>query len=198
MNITQRLTTLATSSGLAGLLVLETLLTAVAQAAPATPSTATDGTAIPSALVGRLGSIQADGGEITKVVHADYTPSSKAATGNSALMPQAAALPSGCGLWVLVYKSGSSMRSESVTYCSSVMAYGYMYGGIARKRWWGWQELNAGEAETHWEKSFELNVSTYCANEGTYDYMGSTEGELEIYGRWYSASAWDWDLGVKC
>jgi hypothetical protein len=138
----------------------------VAQAAPArpTPVTPVPATAaahtpaVPAAVQARVNSITAHGGTILHLTDAPYykatahrpaplstTLARPLRTTTSATVARSLDFPSGCGLWVIVYRSGNIIHSDSTTSCLYPVDEIQMLGGIAWSRWWGWDELYQDE-----------------------------------------------------
>lgn len=125
--------------------------------------------------------------------HATSAPSTSA---NGIVRPMT--FPSGCGLWVIVYKSGDYMVNSSLTSCTSRVTAIEMYGGIAREHWYGWQELNNGDAYDEGQSSLSLYVDAYCRGSGSYVYAGTTNGQLIRGGTTYNAAAYDSVSSTRC
>ena len=106
--------------------------------------------------------------------------------------------PSGCGLWVVVYRDGNIIRNSSMTSCLHPVDEIQMLGGLARSRWWGWEEMAQDEDGNVGSDFLDLEVAYDCSGTGTHDYQGVTNGYVEIAGQGYDASAWDEIDRIEC
>lgn len=143
----------------------------------------------PQAVRDRVEKAARQGEQLVSLTKADYMPAGS---------PAALSYPSGCGLWVLVLKSGDYMLNSSLTSCNYVPSEIEMIGGIARWRGFWWDELNQEFAETSGRQTLVVEIPAYCRGSGTYTYQGTTNGALVLNGRLYTASAWDQADDVHC
>lgn len=162
----------------------------------------------PARVQQKVTALQAKGVQLQHVRRVAYTPVQHARKPDplpftaSAAKPNPSAViqdfPSGCGLWVIVYRSGSIIHNSSVTSCLHPVGEIEMLGGLARSRWWGWEEMAQDEDGNVGSDYLDLEVTYNCAGTGTHDYQGVTNGYLEIAGRGYHAAAWDQIDRIEC
>lgn len=139
----------------------------------------------PQVVKDKIAEIQARGLQILTVSHAGYEP--VRTSPNEIVL---AGYPSGCGLWVLVYRNGDYVISSSLTSCNGVAAEMEMTSGLARWRGTWWNEVNDGNRHARNTQTLVLEYGHYCRGT-TYTYQTTTNGALIFNGRHYTASAWD-------
>ena len=168
---------------------------------------------LPEKVQHRIDELKARGAQILDVTSAPYEKASKGAAASANGLKKLAfgtkpteraevspaAYPTGCGLWVLVYREGNLIYNDSLTSCLYQVLDIQMHSGLAWSRWWGWQEL--------YSQTFDTDDSTYlhtyiwvdCTGTGTHDYQGVTNGFIETYsGDEYEAAAYDQIDRIEC
>ncbi|MCW7540711.1 hypothetical protein OOT46_23105 [Aquabacterium sp. A7-Y] len=162
---------------------------------------------LPDSLQARIDTLRSEGVQILRVYSTPYTEAASGAK-PAALeygLPvrpttdfDLQAFPSGCGLWVLVYRDGNIVYNASSTSCVNPVSRIEMLAGLAWSRWWGWQELYQDEDGVSNRSYLDLTIWVDCSETGTHDYQGVTNGYVGIAGRDYHASAWDQIDRVEC
>lgn len=178
---------------------------------------------LPQQLEKRIAELKADGAEILGVTSAPYEETSKKGTvkeGTAKKGSSAAELkrlkygskstsgtaevgpaqyPTGCGLWVLVYRQGNLIYNDSLTSCLYQVLDIQMHSGLAWSRWWGWQELYEQTFDNDDSSSLDTYIWVDCSGTGTHDYQGVTNGFIETYdGREFHAAAYDQIDRIEC
>ncbi|MFI2205656.1 hypothetical protein ACH47Z_33765 [Streptomyces sp. NPDC020192] len=195
--------------------VLALLAVGPAQAQAATNGSGTNRTTapLPKQVEKRIAELRARGAKILDVTSAPYEKVSKKAkssgdvldrlpyggkpSGKAAASPDA--YPTGCGLWVLVYREGNRIYNSSLTSCLYQVLDIQMHSGLAWSRWWGWEELYAQTFDTDDSSSLDTYIWVDCTGTGTHDYQGVTNGFIETYnGDEYEAAAYDEIDRVEC
>lgn len=166
---------------------------------PASPSAQAGSAPLPSdapnAVRSLYGSIIQKGGIVKGITSAAYQPNAGSTSSGSA---SPLSYPTGCGLWVVLYKSGRYMVNSSLTSCTTPVAEIQMYGGVAREHWYGWEELENGEDGNEGASSLSLDVNAYCYNSGSFIYAAATNGYLLRGSTEYTASAYDDVSSTAC
>lgn len=194
---------------LAALAGIFTLLTAgPAQAQPRTADAGSGTRSLPAKVEQRIAALEASGAKILDVASAPYvkadakTDAKKLAygTGESGKAEATpAAYPTGCGLWVLVYRQGNLIYNDSLTSCLYQVLDIQMHSGLAWSRWFGWEELYSQTFDTDDSSSLDTYIWVDCTGSGTHDYQGVTNGFIETYsGDEYSAAAYDQIDRIEC
>jgi hypothetical protein len=107
--------------------------------------------------------------------------------------------PTGCGLFVIVYKRSHYIYNSSLTQCNFLVTEIGMYGTIVREHWFGVEELREYEDEDTYTDHLVLRLRADCANSGSYFYQIATSGWLEWNGTEYEAGAYDrTESSVNC
>ncbi|WP_433304016.1 hypothetical protein ACQP2F_13675 [Actinoplanes sp. CA-030573] len=120
------------------------------------------------------------------------------AYGNS--IGSASALPSGCGLYVTLTRSGNNLHSSVLTKCINTnFALVRTNSNLSRSRWYGWQSVKTGERRADNASSVALDTDYNCGGTGKHDFKLVGSGYLVAYiGSTYTASAYDRIDGVSC
>lgn len=139
---------------------------------------------------------KASGGSEPSFREAMYAPVSEAESGTVSPM----ALPSGCGLFITVYKSNrwgnGSATSSSLTSCTTnqgtIRHDEYLY----RLDWWGYNQRRYQRVNAYNTSSLGHDISDYCTTFDWNMWKGYTRGDIWTAGRWYYAEVWDYaDFG---
>jgi len=69
------------------------------------------------------------------------------------------AFPSGCGLYVYVYKWNNASVGSSLTSCTYAVNYIQHDSNLYRLDWWGWDLRPQGERWTYNASSLALDIS---------------------------------------
>ncbi|MEX3106197.1 MULTISPECIES: hypothetical protein [unclassified Streptomyces] len=182
-----------------------TLLTAgTAQAQPRTADAGSGTRSLPVKVEQRIAALEASGAKILDVTSAPYVKADakKLAygteeSGKAEATP--AAYPTGCGLWVLVYRQGNLIYNDSLTSCLYQVLDIQMHSGLAWSRWFGWEELYSQTFDTDDSSSLDTYIWVDCTGSGTHDYQGVTNGFIETYsGDEYYAAAYDQIDRIEC
>ncbi|MET8980009.1 hypothetical protein ABZX85_30840 [Streptomyces sp. NPDC004539] len=194
---------------LAALVGVFTLLTAgSAQARTQTPDTGSGTRSLPVNVEQRIAALEASGAKILDVTSAPYVKADaktgagklaygSAESGKAEATP--AAYPTGCGLWVLVYRQGNLIYNDSLTSCLYQVLDIQMHSGLAWSRWFGWEELYSQTFDTDDSSSLDTYIWVDCTGTGTHDYQGVTNGFIETYsGDEYYAAAYDQIDRIEC
>lgn len=160
----------------------------------------------PQRVQAQIDALTAAGAKIVKVTRSEYVKTSGTAgpsrslvaTQPRAAQAQAQGYPSGCGLWVIVYRDGNIIHNSSTTSCLTPVDEIQMLGGIAWSRWFGWDELYQYEDGNFGSDYLNINLWVDCSGTGTHDYQGVTNGYVEIAGNEYHASAYDEIDRIEC
>ncbi|MFI6910516.1 hypothetical protein ACIBKY_55380 [Nonomuraea sp. NPDC050394] len=94
--------------------------------------------------------------------------------------PGAAALPPGCwGHSDAPYKGGlTDVFGFGETYCPASYPEIYVDSDLQRSRWFGWETLDTDSERNFWSNRADVDLSTYCFGEGTYDYRVKSYHEV--------------------
>ena len=144
----------------------------------------------------KIADLQSQGVTILSVSESQYAPVT-APTG-----AVAQALPSGCGLAVLVYQSGLQIQGSSMTSCNYAFSTGSMSSTMTHYNpdWNMWDSTVATGSDSLALGTY-MNVElTYnCANANASNYRLTSTGIIYIQGTSYSAAAYDtFDNNVGC
>lgn len=199
----------ATLAALSAVIVAMVMMaSSPASAAPGGSDIDTHG--MPSNVQKKIAQIEDEGGHVRDVQSArfaptdargvgdvDYRKSRPMADSSSSDEPSTKQLPTGCGLWVIVYDQGYEVFNSSLTSCRMVVDEIQMLAGLAGTEdflWWDeayWTEETQDEDGATFTSSLPLDVSYHCAGDGNRHFRGVTNGYVEIAGRGYQASAYD-------
>jgi hypothetical protein len=107
--------------------------------------------------------------------------------------------PTGCGLYVYLYRVDSTMYGTMTTSCNFVVSSIDHNIYIYRSRWFGWERLVTHEGDySYGVTSKGTTVDYYCGGKGTYDYRVEGYGYVSVGGGNYWASAYDQMNSVSC
>ncbi|MEV5879671.1 hypothetical protein AB0L75_36740 [Streptomyces sp. NPDC052101] len=150
-----------------------------------------------------LKKIEARGGHVDKVTVTPYTkkgqPRAKTRTVNTAAPAQ---LPTGCGLYVVIYNIDTDVYSSNLTSCLTPQANIDMFSQIGEDYWILWfheydtvanDEKSAGATE-----DLSLDYDYDCHGDGTHDFQTVTEGTILNEEGSSTAQAYDDVSQVKC
>jgi hypothetical protein len=155
--------------------------------APSSSGSTAD-TSIP-AVQAEIARIKTAGGTILSSQTVPFKP--KRAT-TSAVTPMA--LPSGCGLSVIIYKSGSRIYSSSLTSCPGSYISAYMDSTMDKfDTFWGiWAGPVASKNTTSFGTSSFTDTYYYaCPNGNQSGFRTTTDGGMNYGGTDYYADAYD-------
>jgi len=80
-------------------------------------------------------------------------------------------LPSGCGLYVILTRSGTTLHSSMFTEClTGTYALMRTWGDLYRSRWYGWQNVKSGSKRVENQTGVELTFDYNCSGSGTHDF----------------------------
>lgn len=199
----------------ATLAALPAVITAMEMMAPSPASAAPGGShfdadGMPSNVQKKIAQIEEEGGQVRGVQSAPFTPTDARGVGDvdyrksrpmahspSPDEPSAKQLPTGCGLWVIVYDQGYEVFNSSLTSCRMVVDEIQMLAGLAGTEdflWWDeayWTEEAQDKDGATFTSSLPLDISYHCAGDSNRHFRGVTNGYVEIAGRGYQASAYD-------
>ncbi len=147
------------------------------------PKTAADAAAFRNLIEAR---VKASGGKIYSYQATQYTavPASK---GGATPM----AFPSGCGLYVYVYKWNNASVGSSLTSCTYAVNYIQHDSNLYRLDWWGWDRRAQGERWTYNASSLALDISDYCSDQNNNSWKNVTWGKLTSGSTNYTATVYD-------
>lgn len=165
----------------------------------------------PAQVQERINELKAKGATVLKVSSAPYAKVSSDTQSKSPGLtygrtpsadkaaPSPQSYPTGCGLWVIVYRDGNLIYNSSLTSCLYTVLDIQMHSGLAWSRWWGWQELYSQTFDTDDSSYLDTWIRVDCSGTGTHDYQGVTNGFIETYGGdEYEAAAWDEIDRIEC
>lgn len=183
---------------------------ATTRPAPKPAPAGSGSTARPESVQKQIAALKAKGATILKVASIPYTKASGTAgskgngpshdrTSGTSTTVTPDSFPTGCGLWVVVYRDGNLIYNSSLTSCTYTVLDIQMHSGLAWSRWYGWQELYSQTFDTDDSASLSTWIRVDCSGTGTHDYQGVTNGFIETYsGDEYEASAWDEIDRIEC
>jgi hypothetical protein len=151
----------------------------------------------PAAVQHELDTIKANGGVILSVVGVPYTrttetgPATPTFTSKHPSVVTPDGFPSGCGLFVTIWRTSGEVTSDSLTSCSSIAAELQMYGGIGRLRFYGWETMATNEIDETFTYGDTMYINYNCTGTGKHNFQAITNGYVEINGEEYHADAYD-------
>lgn len=141
------------------------------------------------AVLAKLAELRAAGAEVISVTQTSYKP---AGSSSKVVSPQA--LPSGCGLTVIVSRSGRVIDGSSITSCSFAFTTGTMNSTMTHYNpdWGIWDSTVAyGNTATAVGTIMHLDIYYNCANGNLSNYRNTAVGSLYVGSTHYTAAAYD-------
>jgi len=145
------------------------------------------------AVADEVNKILNEGGVILGVTQADYVADvSREAPGKEpGGTVSTMAYPAGCGLSVIMYRSGQSVRSSSVTSCAAPFTVGEMDNVIMFWAWLRWNVKASNTTHSGGGTSFVVNTTYNCPNTNSTEWRTETYGDLWRGSTHYMAAAYD-------
>jgi hypothetical protein len=106
--------------------------------------------------------------------------------------------PSGCGLYVNVYRQGNDIVGSALTACSSSVGYIYTGATVERSRFYGWQDMAVNADEVYNSASLAVDAAYNCSGTGTHDFRSVGTGRINKNGNIYNANAYDQINSITC
>lgn len=111
----------------------------------------------------------------------------------------AAALPSGCGLYVTLTRNGNTLHSSVLTQCLVAFQTVRTNADLSRSRWYGWEHVQGKETKNDYSRTAAADMDYDCSGTGTHDFKLVGTGYLiASSGTTYYAQAYDQINGVGC
>lgn len=151
------------------------------------------------AAVAKVQQLQADGVDVISASQADYKPTTTGGASSQAVTPQA--LPSGCHLSVIIYRTNRVITGSMLTSCNFGFTAGVMTSTMTHYNpdWHVWDSTVATGRTTGAGRDMAMDNRYNCnnGNSSNYRYVGT--GQLVKGKTTYSASAYDtFDANQPC